>query len=58
MCLGRLPVALLGPNLSHEEIGLGGLRREGLVPSGGPIEAGDRKQEAALGAGAAPEEAA
>ncbi len=30
MCLGRLPVALLGPDLSHEEIGLGGLRREGL----------------------------
>jgi len=33
-------------------------RLEGLVPSGGPIEAGERKQEAPLGAGAAPEEAA
>ena len=33
-------------------------RLEALVPSAGPIEAGERKQEAPLGAGAAPEEAA
>jgi hypothetical protein len=33
-------------------------RLEGLVPSGAPVPSGDRREEAPLGAGAAPEEAA